>query len=188
MIGVCPLYTDGKQILTKSFKRFRTWILNAIIQGGWWWHFLIFRASHSHVVSNMFKCDNVIKTGTVQCVSDSAAVLGKATAAVTIRKTLNFVTHWLALFKSVCNLKSSQLTVASVLFLQTRDVNVKLKKCNGWKFCREASLKTFPSYAWIPNKIWNFSSIKFKPVCGFLVNIFEILWQAETYVQITNIY
>lgn len=134
----------------------------------------------------------MIKTGTVQCVSDGAAVLGKATAAVTILTTLNFVTHWLALFKIVCNLKRSQLTLASVLFLQTRDVNVKLKKCsytcNEWKFCREVLLKTFTSHAWIPTKILNFSSFQFKPVCGFSVNIYEILWQAEPYVLITNNY
>jgi hypothetical protein len=41
----------------------------------------------------MIKCSNVIKTGNVQSVSDRAAVLGKATAAVAIRKTQNFVTH-----------------------------------------------------------------------------------------------
>jgi len=76
----------------------------------------------------VFKCDNVIKTGTAQCVSDSAAVPGKATAAVTIRKAQNFVTHLLALFKRVYNLKRSQFTVTSVLYLQTGDVNVKLKK------------------------------------------------------------
>jgi len=46
--------------------------------------------------------------------SDSAAVLGKTTAALTIRKTQNFVTHLLALFKRVYNL---QFTVYSLQWL-----------------------------------------------------------------------
>jgi len=54
----------------------------------------------------VFKCDSIIKTDTEQCVSDSAAVLGKATAAVTIRKTQNFVTHLLALFKKSLQLET----------------------------------------------------------------------------------
>jgi len=92
-----------------------------IIRSWWRWRFLICRTSHFYVVSNEFKFDNIIKTDAEQCVSDSAAILGKATAAVTIRKTQNFVTHWLPLFKIVYNLKRSQFTVASVLYLQTRD-------------------------------------------------------------------
>ena len=76
--------------------------------------FPICRTSHSCVVSNVFKSDNIIKTGTAQCMSDSAAVLGKTTAALTIRKTQNFVTHLLALFKRVYNL---QFTVYSLQWL-----------------------------------------------------------------------
>jgi hypothetical protein len=111
------------------------------IRSRWWWRFLICRTSHSCVVSNVLKSYNIIKTVNEECVSDSSAVPGKATAALTIRKTQNFVTHWLALFTRVYNLKRSQFTVPSLLYLQTRDVNVKLKKCSytcsGWKYCRE---------------------------------------------------
>jgi hypothetical protein len=108
----------------------------------------------------------------------SAAILGKATAAVMIRKIQNFVTHWLALFKRVYNLKRSQFTVANVLYLQTRYGNAN------WKNVHTRAMDenfVVSSYLKLPNPTHEFQT-KFEISVQFNLNLYVVSrWKYTKY-------